>query len=115
MRLIGTKPDSGHDPNAMATDRGYWSEQNESQLKERIKKVSMPLRGHKSKRRLRTEHSQWFRDLQDFRAGNESKISQLKRVFGLGKSNTKTEDGFDSFVGWGIVGCNLKTIARLAM
>jgi len=105
----------GHDPNAMATDRGYWSEQNESQLKERIKKVSMPLRGHKSKRRLRTEHSQWFRDLQDFRAGNESKISQLKRVFGLGKSNTKTEDGFDSFVGWGIVGCNLKTIARLAM
>jgi IS5 family transposase len=104
----------GNDPDALAVDRGYWSEHNERQLKERIKKVSMPLRGFKTKRRLRTEHSQWFRDLQDFRAGNEAKISQLKRVFGLNKSNAKNENGFNSSVGWGIVGCNLKTIARLA-
>jgi transposase, IS5 family len=105
----------GKDPNALATDRGYWSEQNESRLKERIKKVSIPLRGYKSKRRLRTEQSKWFRDLQNFRAGNEARISQLKRVFGMNKSNTKTENGFDSSIGWGIVGCNLKTIAKLAM
>jgi IS5 family transposase len=104
----------GRDPSMIATDRGYWSEKNEKELKSRTRKVSIPIRGNKSKRRLRTEKSAWFRELQNWRAGGEAKISQLKRVFGMNRSKAKTEKGFDNSIGWGIVGCNLKTIARLA-
>lgn len=103
----------GHDPGTIATDRGCWSADTNQKLKGRITKVSIPQRGHKTKRRQRTEHSIWFRQLQRWRSGGEAKISWLKRSFGLGRSRAKTENGYHTGVAWGIIGCNLKSVAAL--
>jgi len=104
----------GHDPTEADTDRGFYSEKNEEELKSRIKRIGMPKRGYKSKRRLRKEKSKWFVKGQNWRAGQEAKVSWLKRSFGCGKSKAKTENGFDRNIGLGIIACNLRVISNLA-
>lgn len=104
----------GHDPGILATDRGYWSGGQNQKLKGRIAKVSIPQRGFKTKQRQRTERSSWFLQFQRWRSGGEAKISWLKRSFGLGRSSAKTEGGYHTGIGWGIIGCNLKVMAALS-
>lgn len=104
----------GHDPTLVATDRGCDSEENQTILKPRIKRLSIPHRGFKTKRRLRTEKSKWFRTAQDWRAGGEATISVLKRTSAVGKNRAKTEFGYLQGIAWGIVGRNLRTIAALS-
>lgn len=102
-----------HDPEEIDADRGFYSDKNEEELKSRIKKIGIPKRGYKTKRRLRTEKSEWFVKGQKWRAGQEAKVSWLKRSFELGRSKAKTEKGFDRNIGLGIIACNLKVIAML--
>ncbi len=103
----------GRDPIVVAADRGCHSPDNEERLKPRIKYLSVPHRGYKTKRRLRTERSRWFREAQDWRAGSEATISVLKRTSAIGKNRAKTEYGYLQGIGWGIIGRNLRTIAAL--
>lgn len=103
----------GHDPTLVATDRGCDTEENQTILKSRIKRVSIPHRGYKTKQRLRTEKSQWFQQAQRWRAGGEATISVLKRTSAMGKNRAKTECGYLQGIGWGIIGRNLRTIAAL--
>jgi IS5 family transposase len=104
----------GHDPTEVDTDRGFYSEENEEKLKTRIKRIGIPKRGYKDKRRLRMEKSGWFTKGQRWRAGQEGKISWFKRSFTGGKSKAKTEEGFDRNIGLGIIACNLKVLSRLS-
>ena len=104
----------GHDPTLFATDRGYDGEENQTILHSRIKQVSIPHRGYKSKQRLRTEKSQWFTQAQRWRAAGEATISVLKRTSAMGLNRAKTEFGYLQNIGWGIIGRNLKTIAALS-
>jgi len=110
-RLDRHKDRFGRDPTLVATDRGFWSQENEETLKGRIAKLSIPQRGYKTKTRLRTERGAWFRDAQRWRAGGEAKQSWLKRTFGWGHSRAKTEAGYDRGIGWGVLSCNLKVLA----
>jgi len=103
----------GRDPTLVAVDRGCHSPDNEQRLKGRIKFLSIPRRGYKTKKRLRTEHSRWFREAQDWRAGGEATISALKRTSAVGKNRAKTEFGYLQGIGWGIIGRNVRTIAAL--
>ncbi len=103
----------GHDPTLVATDRGCDSDENQETLKSRVKRVSIPHRGFKTKQRLRTEKSRWFREAQNWRAGGEATISVLKRTSAVGKNRAKTEFGYLQGIAWGIVGRNLRTIAAL--
>jgi hypothetical protein len=103
----------GRDPTLVAADRGCHSEENQAILKGRITRVSIPHRGYKTKRRLRTERARWFREAQDWRAGGEATISVLKRTSAVGKNRAKTEFGYLQGIGWGIIGRNLRTIAVL--
>lgn len=104
----------GHDPTEVDTDRGFYCEKNVEDLKTRVKRICIPKRGYKSKRRLRFEKSKWFVSGQNWRAGGEAKFSWLKRSFWRGKSKAKTENGFDRNIGLGIIACNLKVIANLS-
>lgn len=104
----------GHDPTLVATDRGCDSEENQQTLKPRVNHVSIPHRGFKTKQRLRTEKSRWFREAQDWRAGGEATISVLKRTSSVGQNRAKTEFGHLQGIAWGIVGRNLRTIAALS-
>jgi IS5 family transposase len=102
-------------PRLVATDRGGWSQENVDKLKTMgVKQVSIPQRGNKTKQRMRTERSDWFKAGQRWRAGGEGKISWLKRTFGMGKSRAKTERGFDTGVGMSVLACNLKQITKIA-
>lgn len=103
----------GRDPTLLAVDRGCHSPDNEERLKGRIKRLSIPHRGYKTKRRLRTERSRWFKDAQDWRSGSEATISVLKRTSAVGKNRAKTEFGYLQGTGWGIIGRNLRTITAL--
>lgn len=77
----------GKIPEEVATDRGFWSLENERELEELgVKRVSIPARGRKGFKRKEKESSYWFRRLQRFRAGQEAKKSLLKRCFGLKRS-----------------------------
>jgi IS5 family transposase len=53
-----------------------------------------------------------FKRLRDFRAGIEGNISELKRVFGLGKATWKGDDGFKAFVWSSAISYNLMRLAR---
>lgn len=104
----------GHDPTLVATDRGCDSQENQAILGSRIRQVSIPKRGYKTKQRLRTEKSQWFQEAQRWRAGGEATISVLKRTSAMGKNRAKTECGYLQGIGWGVIGRNLRTIAALS-
>lgn len=103
----------GHDPTEVDTDRGFYSKENEEKLKGRVKRRCLPKRGNKTKQRLKKEKSEWFIKGQRWRAGQEAKISWLKRSYKLRKSEAKTEEGFDRNIGLGIIACNLKVISNL--
>lgn len=103
----------GRDPTEADTDRGFYSEENVKDLRARVKRIGMPKRGYKDKRRLRIEKSKWFAKGQRWRSGGEAKISWLKRSFTGGKSKAKTEERFDRNIGLGIIACNLKVLSRL--
>ena len=57
--------------------------------------------------------SSWvYRKLRDFRAGIESGISLLKRVFGLARCIWKGAAGFHAYVRTAVLAANLLTLAR---
>jgi hypothetical protein len=99
---------------AVATDRGFYSQANEKWLKEdKVKQISIPVRGKASRERLMEQKQPWFRRLQRFRAGSEGRISLLKRVFGLGRSLMRGNQGAEIWVGQGIFTHNLWQAARI--
>src|SRR5258708_27180459 len=58
------------------------------------------------------EHLPWFRSGRNWRTGIESRISLLKRPFGLRRCRYHGENGMQRWVGWGIIAYDLWAIAR---
>lgn len=105
----------GQVPDAVTTDRGYGSKENERKLKEAgVKKVAIPAKGKKSKTRAELEKSRWFKRLVCWRAGSEAKISLLKRKYGLDRSLSRGHCGTSTWVGWGILTHNLLNAVKYA-
>jgi len=105
---------TGRVPEGAATDRGFWSPENERALKAiGVRKVSLPCRGKRSRRRTEHERQSWFRRLQRWRAGQEGTISELKRRYGLDRTLYRGLDGCRRWVGGAIWGYNLNRIAKL--
>ena len=99
---------------AVATDRGFYSKENEEWLKEgRIKQVSIPVRGKATKERRMEQKQPWFKRLQHFRAGIEARISLLQRKFGFKRSLMRGSPGTEIWVGQGIFTYNLWQAARI--
>jgi IS5 family transposase len=105
----------GRVPTRAATDRGFWSPENERALTGLgVKQVSMPRRGKQSVKRREHERQSWFKRLQRWRAGEEATISVLKRRYGLDRTLYRGADGCRRWVGEAIWGYNLHRIAQLA-
>jgi IS5 family transposase len=99
---------------AVATDRGFYSQENEEWLTEGgVKQVSIPVRGKASNQKRLKQKQPWFRRLQRFRAGSEGRISLLKRVFGLDRSLMRGNQGAEIWAGQGIFAHNLWQAARI--
>ncbi len=103
----------GEPPELVAADRGVYSAGNERMAQEAgIKWVCLPRPGHKSLDRETRERQRWFRSGMRYRAGVEGRISVMKRRGYLARCRDKGREGFDRWVGWGVLTSNLSTIAR---
>jgi len=95
-------------PRELATDRGYYSADNLSQLSRiGVRRAGIPKIGRLSKTERRHQHSRWFRELQRFRCGIEAGISLLKRRFGLGPVLAKGSPATAVWTGFAIFAFNL--------
>jgi transposase, IS5 family len=103
----------GRPPRLVAADRGVYSPENEGECRKRgIERVCLPKPGKKSQQRREHERQGWFRRGMRFRAGIEGRISVSRRRGFLGRCRDRGEEGFDRWVGWGVICSNLSTIAR---
>jgi hypothetical protein len=100
-------------PQQASDDRGLYSESNE-QLAHHldVKHVILPHRGHPSKARLKHERKAWFVKRCHWHAGVEGRISVLKRAHGLGRCLAHGLNGFQRWVGWGVIAGNLAVLGR---
>jgi transposase, IS5 family len=103
----------GKAPELVAGDRGFWTPANEVKAKQAgVKRVVIPYAGKAPPERVKQEQERWFRRGYRWRAGQEGRISVLKRRFGLDRCRDHGADGFGRWVGWGVVTANLVQIAR---
>ena len=103
----------GRPPNQMSADRGVHSPQNEKVAQERgVKRVILPQPGRKSEARKRHEKQRWFRQGRRWHAGVEGRISVLKRRNELDRCRDHGIQGFDRWIGWGVIAGNLLVIGR---
>lgn len=101
---------TGRIPHLVATDRGFDAPDQQETLEQLgVKQVAIPRRG---KSPPPVERTTWFRRGRRFRAGIEGRISVAKRRGWLGRCRDHGEDGYDRWIGWGILSANLTTIAR---
>jgi len=103
----------GKAPYQASADRGVQAAPNEAYAQQRgVKRVILPKAGHKSERRRAHERQAWFRRGRRYHAGVEGRISVLKRKHGLDRCLNRGHDGFQRWVGWGIIAHNLSIIGR---
>jgi transposase, IS5 family len=101
----------GRPPDQASGDRGLYSLANEALAESLgIRRVILPKPGYRSTERNRHEHQSWFRRGRHYHVGVEGRISVLKRRYGLDRCRYHGEDGFERWVGWGLVAHNLWTI-----
>jgi transposase, IS5 family len=103
----------GRAPHVLAGDRGVFSPENERLAQELgVEQIALPQKGWRTKERKTHEKQRWFKKGQRFRNGIEGRISVVKRTVQLRRSPYHGLDGFERWVGWGIVVANLVVIAR---
>lgn len=103
----------GKPPNQMSGDRGVHSSTNEQIAQERgVKRVILPQPGRKSEARKRHEKQRWFQQGRRWHAGVEGRISVLKRRNELDRCRDHGIQGFDRWIGWGVIAGNLLVIGR---
>lgn len=103
-----------HQPPQQASgDRALYSEPNEQLAHDLgVKRVILPQRGYRSKARLKHERKAWFVKGRHWHAGVEGRISVLKRAHDLGRCLAHGLNGFQGWVGWGIIAGNLAVLGR---
>ena len=103
----------GRVPDLAAADAGYYSHDNEETLYAMgVKYVSVPNRNTRSQERRQLQKSRWFKKGQRWRTGSEGRISTLKRRHGLDRCRYRGWDGFQRWVGLGVMADNLIQIGR---
>lgn len=103
----------GHAPHVLAGDRGLFSPANERLAQDLgVEEIAIPQTGERSPERIAYEKQDWFKQDQCFRNGIEGRISVVKRTVQLRRCPAHAEDGFERWVGTGILVANLVIIAR---
>jgi len=103
----------GKPPHQASADRGVHSVDNEDLAHELgVKRIILPKPGYKSIKRQQHEKQPWFKRGRRWHNGVEGRISVLKRRHGLDKCLYRGQDGFQRWVGWGVIANNCLAIAR---
>ncbi len=103
----------GHAPRVLAGDRGVFSPENERLAQQLgVEQIALPQTGSRTKDREAHEKQRWFKQGARFRNGIEGRISVIKRTVQLKRCSYHGLEGFERWIGWGIVVANLVVIAR---
>lgn len=103
----------GPGPRLLAGDRGLFSPRNERLARRLgVKQICLPQPGAKTKQRCRQERQAWFKQGQRFRNGIEGRISVVRRTVQLARCPCHGLEGFERWIGWGVLVANLVVIAR---
>jgi IS5 family transposase len=103
----------GHAPRLLAADRGLFSPENERLARSLgVAEIAIPQTGKLTSQRLTHERQTWFKKGLYFRNGIEGRISVVKRTVQLRRCPAHGSDGFDRWVGMGIIVANMVIIAR---
>jgi IS5 family transposase len=101
----------GKPPQQASADRGVYSAPNEEWAEKMgVQHVILPKPGHVSKERRRYERQRWFTRGRRYHNGIEGRISGLKRAHGLDRCLYHGPEGFERWVGWGIIAHDLLVI-----
>ena len=104
----------GHAPHMLAGDRGLFSADNERLARSLgVVHIVLPQTGRPTPERSVYEKQDWFKKGLYFRNGIEGRISVVKRTVQLRRCPTHGFDGFERWVGMGILVANMVIIARL--
>jgi IS5 family transposase len=105
----------GRPPDPVAADRGAHSPENERVAAALgVRRVRLPLPGHRSPARRAHERQRWFRRARRSRTGIEGRISLLRRRLGPRRCRDRGEAGMERWVGWGVIAHDLRAIGRTA-
>ena len=77
-----------------------------------VKRVVLLKPGRKSETRRQHERQRWFWRGRRFHAGVEGRISVIKRKHGLNRCRNRGQDGFERWVGWGVIANNLTAMGK---
>lgn len=103
----------GQAPNVLAGDRGIFSPDNERLAQKLgVAQIAFPQTGPRTAEREAYEKQDWFKKAQRFRNGIEGRISVVKRTLQLKRCPLHGLEGFERWVGWGILVANLVILAR---
>ena len=103
----------GKAPKQASGDRGVHSSDNERLAQERgVQHVVLPQPGRRSEERRQHERQTWFWRGRKWHVGVEGRISVLKRCHELDRCRDHGQDGFEKWVGWGVITANLRAIGR---
>lgn len=98
----------GRSPRDVATDKGYYSQNNLKRLEKLgVKRIGIPKLGRLTAREKHRQESKWFRRLQRFRCGMEATISMLKRCFSLGRILVRGSPATSIWAGLAIFSYNI--------
>jgi IS5 family transposase len=100
-------------PRQASADRGVHSADNETYATQLgVKRIILPKPGRKSETRRQHERQRWFWRGRRFHAGVEGRISVIKRKYGLDRCRNRGQDGFERWVGWGVIANNLTAMGK---
>ncbi len=103
----------GHAPHVLAGDRGLFAPENERLAQSlAIAEIALPQTGERTPERIAYEKQDWFQEAQCFRNGIEGRISVVKRTVQLRRCPAHGSDGFERWIGMGILVANLVVMAR---
>ena len=102
-----------HAPHVLAGDRAFFSPANKRHARQAgVKQFAIPQPGRLTTQQRQREKQPWFKQGQRFRNGIEGRISVVGRTVQLTRCPYHGLEGFERWVGWGIIVANLVVIAR---
>lgn len=95
-------------------DRGFYSRAAKENLEKIFEVVIMPKPGKKSEKEAQEESEQNYIKLRKKHSAVESNINELRHA-GADFVPDKGSEGFDDYIGWGVLAYNLKRLGKLIL
>jgi len=99
---------------SISFDRGYWSAENEAELKQFVRTVILPKKGYRNEARKEIEDEKEFKTLRHKHSAVESGINDLQ-VHGLQKVPDHGLEGYKRYIALGIVGFNIHRLGSILL